>query len=62
VPYSSLQLDKNGSKTVLPGASQDELKKLPEIQIQLSSCHDRKWMTGLQSGEGHAISASSRIR
>ena len=29
VPYSSLALDDTGSKVVLPGATKDELKKLP---------------------------------
>ena len=32
VPYSSLELDNNGSKMVLRGANEDALKKLPEYK------------------------------
>ena len=32
VPYQALVLDDTGGKTVLPGASRDELKKLPEFK------------------------------
>jgi PRC-barrel domain protein len=32
VPYQSLVLDEPGGKIVLPGASRDELKKLPEFK------------------------------
>ena len=32
VPYSSLSLDDTGAKIVLPGASKDALKKLPEFK------------------------------
>jgi hypothetical protein len=31
VPYQSLVLEEDGGKIVLPGASKDELKKLPEF-------------------------------
>jgi sporulation protein YlmC with PRC-barrel domain len=31
VPFKSLALDEGGSKITLPGASKDELKKLPEF-------------------------------
>jgi hypothetical protein len=31
VPYQSLVLNEEGNKIVLPGASKDELKKLPEF-------------------------------
>jgi PRC-barrel domain. len=32
VPFQSLQLDDTGKKITLPGASKDELKKLPEFK------------------------------
>lgn len=32
VPYQSLNLDGPGGKIILPGASKDELKRLPEFQ------------------------------
>jgi sporulation protein YlmC with PRC-barrel domain len=32
VPYQSLVLDESGSKIVLPGATKDALKKLPEFR------------------------------
>jgi hypothetical protein len=32
VPFKSLALDDSGSKITLPGASKDELKKLPEFR------------------------------
>lgn len=32
VPFSDLQLDETGKKISLPGASKDELKKLPEFK------------------------------
>jgi sporulation protein YlmC with PRC-barrel domain len=32
VPYDSLKIDEAGKKVVLPGASQDELKKLAEFK------------------------------
>ncbi|MBP2305227.1 PRC-barrel domain containing protein [Azospirillum melinis] len=32
VPFSDLQLDETGKKITLPGASKDELKKLPEFK------------------------------
>jgi sporulation protein YlmC with PRC-barrel domain len=34
VPYESLQIDDMGKKITLPGASQDELKKLPEFTYE----------------------------
>lgn len=32
VPFNDLQLDETGKKITLPGASKDELKKLPEFK------------------------------
>jgi hypothetical protein len=32
VPYTELVLDSPGGKITLPGASKDELKKLPEFK------------------------------
>ncbi len=32
IPFQSLQLDDTGKKITLPGASKDELKKLPEFK------------------------------
>ena len=34
VPYDSLIIDDEGSKIQLPGASKDELKKLPELKYR----------------------------
>jgi hypothetical protein len=34
VPYESLVIDDEGSKIQLPGASKDELRKLPEIKYR----------------------------
>jgi sporulation protein YlmC with PRC-barrel domain len=34
VPYQSLQVDDTGKKIVLPGASKDELTKLPEFKYR----------------------------
>jgi hypothetical protein len=34
VPYESLIIDDEGSKIQLPGASKDELKKLPELKYR----------------------------
>lgn len=34
VPYESLNIDDTGSKIVLPGASKEELKKLPEFKYR----------------------------
>lgn len=35
VPYESLNIDDTGSKIVLPGASKEELKKLPEFKYRV---------------------------
>jgi sporulation protein YlmC with PRC-barrel domain len=34
VPYDSLVIDEEGSKIQLPGASKDELRKLPELRYR----------------------------
>ena len=34
VPYDSLVIDDEGSKIQLPGASKDELRKLPELRYR----------------------------
>jgi hypothetical protein len=34
VPYDSLAIDDEGSKIQLPGASKDELRKLPELRYR----------------------------
>jgi sporulation protein YlmC with PRC-barrel domain len=36
VPYENLNIDENGTKITLPGASKDELKKLSEFQYRTS--------------------------
>ena len=53
VPYENLVLDESGKKVVLPGATKDELKKLPEFKYRASG------FTSRHSG-GHLNSVSGQ--